>query len=337
MANQNVKPARNPAIDFLKGLACIGVVFNHVMFPGLFGVIVAFTSYFAVPIFFMITGFYAYQANDRTITRRLIKIFRITLFAMMIYSLYTLQHTIRYNKFSGGFTVWDIAETALRFVFLSDCHFISANHLWYLVSLIEGYIILLLIRRYNLFKAAYIYIPFSIIAHRIMSTFFTPLWHLRANVFLNGMCWILTGHYIAENLQAVSRINKKVLIASAIAGYISWIIVSLTCHKAFVFIANVVCFALAIVPVFILPVRKGAQSVKYPSLIVKIGAEYSLYIYLYHMLMDYILSSFLYRLGIPSGTGIILWTRPVIVLLMSIALSFVIVKARERMSRKNEG
>ena len=88
---------------------------------------------------------------------------------------------------------------------------------------------------------------------------------------------------------------------------------------------------LAVVPVFMLAVRKGAQYVKYPSFIMKIGVEYSLYIYIFHMLMDYILSSLLHRLGIPSDTGIIPWMRPVIVLLMSIALSALIIKVRSKL------
>ena len=136
------------------------------------------TSYFAVPIFFMITGFYAYQADDSTIIRRLRKIFRITLFAILIYAVYTLQHMIRYDGLPVGITLSDIAQTAARFVILSDCRFISANHLWYLVSLIEGYIILLIIRRYNLLKAAYIYIPLSFIAQGMLCVFFLTAWYL---------------------------------------------------------------------------------------------------------------------------------------------------------------
>lgn len=174
----------------------------------------------------------------------------------------------------------------------------------------------------------------------MLCVFFLTAWYLRTNIFVAGLGWLLIGYYVAENFQAVSRISKEVLIASALAGYISYISCSLAFNVYFVPILIAVVEILspfAIVPVFMLAVRKGAQSVKYPSFIMKIGVEYSLYIYIFHMLMDYMLSSILYRLGIPSDTGIIPWARPVIVLLMSIALSFVIVKARERMSRKNEG
>ena len=154
------------------------------------------------------------------------------------------------------------------------------------------------------------------------------------NIFVAGLGWLLIGYYVAENFQAVSRISKKVLIASALAGYISYIFFSFAFNVYFapILVAIVELLSpLAIVPVFMLAVRKGAQSVKYPSFIMKIGVEYSLYIYIFHMLMDYMLSSLLHRLGIPSDTGIIPWMRPVIVLLMSIALSALIIKVRSKL------
>ena len=295
---------------------------------------VVFTTYFAVPIFFIITGFYAYQADDSTIIRRLRKIFRITLFAILIYAVYTLQHMIRYDGLPVGITLSDIAQTAARFVILSDCRFISANHLWYLVSLIEGYIILLIIRRYNLLKAAYIYIPLSFIAQGMLCVFFLTAWYLRTNIFVAGLGWLLTRLLRCGKLSGSLKNQQKGVNCFSSCRVYQLYIFSFAFNVYFVpiLIAVVELFSpLAVVPVFMLAVRKGAQYVKYPSFIMKIGVEYSLYIYIFHMLMDYMLSSLLHRLGIPSDTGIIPWMRPVIVLLMSIALSALIIKVRSKL------
>lgn len=43
---------RNYSLDFLKGIGCIGVVFIHIFFPGVFGRIIMKISQFAVPVFF---------------------------------------------------------------------------------------------------------------------------------------------------------------------------------------------------------------------------------------------------------------------------------------------
>ena len=105
------------------------------------------------------------------------------------------------------------------------------------------------------------------------------------NIFVAGLGWLLIGYYVAENFQAVSKISKKVLIASALAGYISYIFFSFAFNVYFapILVAIVELLSpLAIVPVFMFAVRNGAQSVKYPSFIMKIGVEYSLYIYIPH-------------------------------------------------------
>ena len=50
---------RNQCLNFLKGLGSTGVVFIHITFPGLTGEIISKMAQFAVPVFFMITGYYA--------------------------------------------------------------------------------------------------------------------------------------------------------------------------------------------------------------------------------------------------------------------------------------
>lgn len=42
---------KNRCLNFLKGIACIGVVFIHIPFPDVFGEIVVKIARFAVPLF----------------------------------------------------------------------------------------------------------------------------------------------------------------------------------------------------------------------------------------------------------------------------------------------
>ena len=58
------KENRNLKLNLLKGFACIGVVFIHVTFPGKAGSIISAISGYAVPIFYMIAGYYIY-GKDR--------------------------------------------------------------------------------------------------------------------------------------------------------------------------------------------------------------------------------------------------------------------------------
>lgn len=63
MENINIGKHRNCLLDAIKGLACFAVVFMHVKFPGNLGGVITIISSFAVPVFFMTSGFYAVGKN----------------------------------------------------------------------------------------------------------------------------------------------------------------------------------------------------------------------------------------------------------------------------------
>jgi len=48
--------SRNNCLNILKCIACIGVVFIHIAFPGIFGRVIQVFAAFAVPLFLMIAG-----------------------------------------------------------------------------------------------------------------------------------------------------------------------------------------------------------------------------------------------------------------------------------------
>lgn len=52
----------NYCLDFIKGIACICVVFMHCEFPGIMGIAVQAISRFCVPLFFMVSGYFCYQS-----------------------------------------------------------------------------------------------------------------------------------------------------------------------------------------------------------------------------------------------------------------------------------
>ena len=52
----------NYCLDFIKGIACIFVVFMHCEFPGITGTLVQAISRFCVPLFFMVSGYFCYRS-----------------------------------------------------------------------------------------------------------------------------------------------------------------------------------------------------------------------------------------------------------------------------------
>ena len=55
------KKQYNYCLDFIKGIACIFVVFMHCEFPGILGTAVQAISRFCVPFFFMVSGYFCFR------------------------------------------------------------------------------------------------------------------------------------------------------------------------------------------------------------------------------------------------------------------------------------
>ena len=51
----------NYCLDFIKGIACMFVVFMHCEFPGIMGTAVQAVSRFCVPFFFMVSGYFCFR------------------------------------------------------------------------------------------------------------------------------------------------------------------------------------------------------------------------------------------------------------------------------------
>ena len=55
----------NYCLDYLKGIACIFVVFMHCEFPDMLGTAVQAISRFCVPFFFMVSGYFCFRPLER--------------------------------------------------------------------------------------------------------------------------------------------------------------------------------------------------------------------------------------------------------------------------------
>ena len=77
----------NVKLNLLKGLGCMAIVIAHFtsyMWPEPIGPIIPKAAGFGVPIFLMISGYYAFGKDSDVIKRRLIKIIKIFLFAYYV-------------------------------------------------------------------------------------------------------------------------------------------------------------------------------------------------------------------------------------------------------------
>lgn len=132
---------RNMVMECTKLVASFFVLFIHVSFPGQFGHLVNCIATMAVPMFFMISGYFNYGASCAAIRRRTLHIAKLLLGGTLLYILWSCVST----ELAGGSTI-----AYLRAALILDPIEITnwiilhihpyAGHLWYLNAILLCYL-----------------------------------------------------------------------------------------------------------------------------------------------------------------------------------------------------
>lgn len=328
----SISRQRNSLLNFIKGCGCIGVVFIHILFPGVVGKIVYKASQYAVPIFLMISGYFAYNVNaGDKIKRRTTKICKITLFAILFYFIYTLCFVIKSQNVSNWLAYFLNWKSWVKIIIFSDLDIINGGHLWFLPAQIYAYLILLYIDKKNIYEYAYKSIPLLFALRIVVSVIVGSsglTWHLKGNFFIGAVPWMFLGNYIAYNQNLVKKYSNKMLVGFALIGeFLAILFVVINFPIDFSEI-GVIIYSIAL---FALAIRN--PSIHISRKIEKIGDDYSLYIYIIHIAVGGILEMIVQFIG-WNQFRIYLWIKPIVVVLISIVLSIfwcrVILKKKHR-------
>lgn len=307
--------SRNTALNFLKGVGCIAVVLIHVKFPNGFGVFMTNLAQFAVPIFFMISGYFAYNVNRNVLKRRALKITKITIWATSFFSLCRILFLIK----DGELNLWLLQladwKVWMGLLILNDFDFIKAGHLWFLPALIYAYVVLYIVEKRGWYLFFYKILPclFSVLLLvGIYISMHGYSYHWGANI-LSSLPFVLMGHYIASNARFRECWSNHMLIVFSILGIL------LVCGGQFfewmtyLWGVGTVVYSISL---FLLAVNN--PRVRLSEKIESLGDKYSLYIYIFHLAIAGVISLFTKKVGIYEN---ILWGRPILVIALTIAFS----------------
>lgn len=309
-------------LNFIKGIACIGVVFIHVVFPGKFGLIIAKLCQFAVPVFAMTAGFYALNSTEETIRRRLFRIARIFVLALIWFVIYAfLSHWI-----DGNLMEWIkdelSVETLVKLILFINLDF--AIPLWYLIGMIETYIVWAFVVKHKREDFFLKLMPIMFLLQFALTTFCDTKgmpWSLKMNFVTRVFSWFLLGYYLHKNQNKVlNMVSKMHLIIATLIG----ILISLS-HLVFRIRVDFSC-----VGVFILSTSLFVIAMKYKDVSISSGVEYlgdylSLNVYIFHSIIAGIFIIIADRLlGIDTATGWFPWINPPLTVLTSIMIAYII-------------
>ncbi|SEL72552.1 Acyltransferase family protein [Butyrivibrio sp. ob235] len=189
--------ARNESIDKLKGVACLGVVFIHIPFPGMIGSIVSYVCAYAVPVFYMIAGYYAYNKNENVIRRRLVKICKIAMFSFALFFLYYFGMACYINRIWEWINSIFNFETIVKLIVFCSVDF--AIPLWYLIAQIETYLFWYFVVKYKKEQIMVRIMPLLFIIQVIITTICETIgasWYLKINFITRSLSWFVLGYYI---------------------------------------------------------------------------------------------------------------------------------------------
>lgn len=149
--NINEKKQRNYSLDFLKIISAFMIVCIHFKFSGSVGEVAVIIGRFAVPVFFMISGYYSYNVDCRKIKNKILHIAKIYFCALVLYFCFNIAVFIYAGQYREA--IW-YASTYFRIRYVLTAvlfnESLTAMHLWFMGALIYSYLIQYFIVRMNI-------------------------------------------------------------------------------------------------------------------------------------------------------------------------------------------
>lgn len=295
----------NKSLNVFKCIAALCVVNMHCTYyvTGRLDSVIDALIRFAVPLFFMISGYYSCFKkekinNEDKIKKRIVNVLKLLVLAWVVY---IICRYIIYNRNMNVFTYIQKLYNSKNIVKLIILNISPiAGHLWFLYALLYCYIVMFIMNKFNIqIKSLYKYIPIllifnifflgemSIVINKPIASIYS-----RNFIFL-GLPFFLIGHLINEKNIADKITNKEILI-TIILSILLIIIERLGTMKADIYIGTI----FLTIAIFVWCI-KHPNSLKLNAL-AWIGQNISSYIYILHLAVQW----FVERIETNSGVDI---------------------------------
>lgn len=321
---------RNHTLDIFKAFAAFFVVFIHSQFPETFGIVVSSFAQSGVLLFFLISGYYIYNANSK----KIIKSIKHILFLIAIaYILNILRIIIQtdfnpYNTFIKLFSVKHIIE-----YFVLNISSISGV-MWFLLALLYCYVIYFIMNHFNLNKILYVAMPILLIVNILAGDIFVYLGISSfsgcvRNFLITGIPFFTLGNYIHHKQSKIEKLlcfKNTYLLLIVFLGFALSVLEAFLSKGCQYTVGNVVF----IIGVFIFALCEPSIQNKALEFI---GSRCCFWIYILHPIIIHIWKyiTFSVRYGI-----IFQWITPLCVLTMTVIVSLIIelTKMKVKSNRK---
>lgn len=281
---------QNECLNFLKGIACILIVYLHMGFPGPVSSIINVIAKMSVQLFFMISGYFAWCSSNemalKKIPGKIKHTFIMISWAVAVSTLYQIAITsikvgvpIAIREWIGTFNF----KNTIKFIALTaTSHIPGWGVLWFLFSLLYLYIVYAAVLKLNWVKIIYRLVLPILLFHLVVRYYFTLKGVTFGGVYfqnwlLNGVPFFFLGHWLHQNYDMVIfRFSNRKLLLICLSG-----IVMANVEAYFVgYMSFYFGTILQVVSLFILALRNPDKKVC--GWIAKIGEKDCFFVYIAH-------------------------------------------------------
>lgn len=332
----------NYNLDFIKGIACMFVVFMHCEFPGIMGTAVQAISRFCVPFFFMVSGYFCFKPlvaktelkTDKvlagggisSIGRKLKHIGKITFWASVFYLAFVLLQQSILNNHNFILSVRDV----FNWLVFNQPRIIAGQY-WFLFALLYAYTFYGILECLRLRKFAYILAAMMFVVYVLMAQgahlagYHVPNMFYR-NWLVEAFPYFMLGHYIHENQDRINISNKALITIIVTTTLLCWV------ERWFMgrdFGVNIV----TVPQVFALFVYGVKNPQRHGGIVQRLGRNCSMLVYILHPAvwhsLEEIYNEFELNDNMPA-----LYMMPIFVLGLSVLLSIVFNKLMDKVKKK---
>lgn len=319
-----VNMSRSSSLDVMKCLAAFCVVWIHYGTNWLSPLVRC-----AVPLFFIITGYYypSMVAKGKFVSH-IKKLAVMVLCASMLHGLWTLQHEIRHDTLS----LWVEQNIRLRhliYLLVSD-NDLFGFHLWYFYAVIYDLLLFRIIDKLHLTKYNKYITPLLLLV--FLAGNYTPWYPKLRNFLFFGFPCMMIGRWIREGkdkaFSFLGNPNRMALFVSVsiLMAYAEMFLLNHFYHgKGF---REMFMFTLPmLLPFFYYALRHPYWG--YGSIWATIGRKHSANIYIFHVLTASVLSHI-----VDFSDAYMRVMTPFLVFLVTLLVSYIITRIREKHKKR---
>lgn len=324
--------------NYLKGLACLGIVLVHCRFPSVPGEVITAFARSGIPFFFILSGYYTfYTDREKTLAvtwRRVKKTFQLLVTAMLFYIAWRFLPKLLSGGIQEAFlwvkTALFQQQIILEFLLLNVTDSVNGV-LWYIPAALYVYMMFgILVKsgsKWNaLYIAALILLAVNLVLCEIGSLAGLGI-HLKwyRNFLLTGFPLFMLGHYLHKKEKEIQMLKRNTPILIAALGGAMILLECRLVGNALLYTGNVVF----IIGLYLYAIQNSLS--KKGTLMEQVGSKLYLYIYISQVAVIETMDKLTERVSFFEGT-MGLYVKPVLVLAAVVLLSALLYYTKSKLT-----